>query len=401
MFGLKVRDFSKKEESSMTNDFSHLENNKNFKSEEIEEEIIEGEEVEEEIINTDEPNEDSLESDEPEIDSEEVVEIETETLTEEELKAKELENNIQEPTELTDELLFEKLSEKLGREVNSLEDLKPQEIVDPLEEDADIKAIYDWKKKTGRPLEEFFKYQKDYSEMSDIDVAREFLQVEYPTLTAEEVNLELEGYSADDLDSSVESAKKGLELKKYAVKGRQVLDGLKAKLSDPSENVMTSEVKDKLKFIDGLQAKMEKDTEDNKNYNESLVQASSTTESISLSLTDDLSIDFTLKEESRNALPNLVNEMPHWKNEDGTWNHQAIIRDGAKIQNFDKMIRLAFEQGLNSGEDKIIKEAKNSTLGDGKTNRSIQEEGGKKRPTYENLDKILSGNTMGIKFGGN
>jgi hypothetical protein len=89
--------------------------------------------------------------------------------------------------------------------------------------------------------------------------------------------------------------------------------------------------------------------------------------------------------------------MPHWRNEDGSWNHRAVVEDGIKIQNFDKMVQLAYEQGLNSGKDELIKETKNTNFSsDGGSNQPNRPTD---RPTYEggrgNKNKSLK-----VKFGG-
>ncbi len=299
-------------------------------------------------------------------------------------------------TDLGEDVIFKQLSEKLGREIKSYDDLKPSEQT-AVELDPQVKLINEWKEKTGRPVEDFFKFQKDYTQVSDADVAREFLQLEYPTFTREEINLELENLlpSEDDLDS--EAAKKSLELKKYAIKGRKALEALKQDLGTPSTNSLTPEIKQKLEFADKVQSQITANEAMQADYNKQIEQASLSNSAMKLNLDDSLSIDFKIPDEDRKTLPTLLNEMPHWRKEDGSWNHQAVVEDAIKIKYFDSMIRLAYEQGLNSGKDDILKQAKNTTLGNPNTESSEQGTGSKK-PIIEDIDKILGKQKLSMKY---
>ena len=172
MSGLRMKFGGSGEGSTQSTDFSHLEKNPNYKPE--------GDEP-----TGNEPTGSSLNTNNPEPTG-------------------------NEPLTVTDELLFKSLSEKLGKEVKSFDDLTPA----PLEIDPQVKALNEWREKTGRPIEDFFKYQRDFTQVNDLEIAREFLQIEYPTLTSDEISLELEKFvpSEDDLDT--DTAKKNLKLKK-------------------------------------------------------------------------------------------------------------------------------------------------------------------------------------------
>jgi hypothetical protein len=296
--------------------------------------------------------------------------------------------------DVTDEMILKSLSEKLGREITSYDDL-PQKA---LELDPQVKAINEWKEKTGRPLEDFFKFQKDYSEVSDVDVARESLRIEYPTLTPDEINLEMERFisTEDDLDS--ETAKKNLELKKYATQGRKVLETLKVDLGQPSTGDYPTEVKTKLEFAEQIQKQIDANKSQQTEYAQGITSAADSYEAMKLKLSDDLVLDFKVSDTDKKAIPNLINEMPHWRKEDGSWNHQAVVEDAVKIKHFDAMIKLAYEQGLNSGKDTILKDAKNSTLGN--VPAGTEQGTGTKKPIIEGIDKMLERHQgQRIRFG--
>lgn len=294
-----------------------------------------------------------------------------------------------------EDIIFKSLSEKLGREIKSYEDLTtaPTQTV---ELDPQIQALNEWKQKTGRPVEDFFKFQKDYAQVSDIDVAREVLQLEYPTFTREEINMELENFTAleDDLDNEI--AKKNLELKKYATKGRTILNNLKGELGQPSEANYTPEVKQKLDFANQVQQQMQTNQTQQAEYTKGITNAALSSEGMKLNLSEGLSIDFKINDADKKSIPKLIDEMPHWRTEDGKWNHQAVVQDAIKIKHFDTMIKLAYQQGLDAGKDDVIKAAKNSTLG---IPNGAEQATSSKKPHIEGLDQLLGGQKLTMKFG--
>lgn len=260
--------------------------------------------------------------------------------------------------ELTDDLVNNYLSEKLGKQFNYQEyNTQPDNTLDS---DPYLKEIYDWRKETGRPLEDFFKYQKDYTQVSDIEVAREFLQMEYPTLNASEINLELQKFVPSEEDLENETALKNLELKKLATKGRAELDKLKKELKTPV-NQLSPELQSKIEYADSIKSQIAVNEQSQLEYNQKIEETSLTLDSIELPLGQE-SIKYLIPEDKRKTISQDISDMSHWKNQDGSWNHKAVIEDGLKIKYFNEMLKLAYEQGINSGKDAIIKETGNVTL---------------------------------------
>ncbi len=264
-----------------------------------------------------------------------------------------------EPLELTDELVSNYLSEKLGKQFN-LEDLS-KEPVNPLDSDPYLKEIYEWRNKTGRPVEDFFKFQKDYSQVSDIDIVRENLQLDYPNATAEEINLELSKLIPSDTDLEDDIAKKNWELKKLATKGRATLEDLKVTFNEPTTTHLPEEIQNKVSYADTIEKQIQENNKFQEEYNKAITTTALATENIKLNLGDS-EISFNIAEDRRKSLPQDISDMSHWKNEDGSYNHQAVVEDGIKIKYFNEIIKLAYEQGLNTGKDSLIKETNNVNL---------------------------------------
>ena len=306
-----------------------------------------------------------------------------------------IQNELNNKVEINDELALKYLNEKLGKQVNSFDELIEVKVENPLDDDPYLKSLYEWRQKTGRPIEEFQKYQKDYNSVDDFEVARELLQLEYPTLTSDEIQLELERYAPDDLDDDREAAYKRLELKKLATRGREVLSSFKADLEKPSEALLSPELKQDLELARTVKENYARQQEETKVYSENIRLSSQKTETFEINLGDDLKLNFRIPDESKKELPTLIETMPHWRNEDGSWNHQAVVNDAIKIKHFDDMLKLAYEQGLNSGKEELIAETKNITLDS--VNNTPQPNSSAK-VQIEGLDDYLGSRGVKLRF---
>jgi hypothetical protein len=306
-----------------------------------------------------------------------------------------IQNELNSKVEINDELALKYLNEKLGKQVNSFDELIEVKVENPLNDDPYLKSLYEWRQKTGRPIEEFQKYQKDYNSVDDFEVARELLQLEYPTLTSDEIQLELERYAPDELDDDREAAYKRLELKKLATRGREVLSSFKADLEKPSEALLSPELKQDLELARTVKENYARQQEETKVYSENIRLSSQKTETFEINLGDDLKLNFRIPDESKKELPTLIETMPHWRNEDGSWNHQAVVNDAIKIKHFDDMLKLAYEQGLNSGKEELIAETKNITLDS--VNNTPQPNSSAK-VQIEGLDDYLGNRGVKLRF---
>lgn len=299
------------------------------------------------------------------------------------------------PVEISEELHLKYLSEKLGREVTGFDELTKTES-SPLDSDPYLKELAEWRDKTGRPIEDWIKFQKDYTTVSDADIAREFLQIEFPELTQDEIELEVSQKflsSEDDFDNEI--AIKNLELKKYASKGRKELNKLVSDLGNPNPANLTPEHQQDLAIAKEYKELKAQSVVDNKAYSETIANSAAELKTIKLNLAENVSLDYRLPDNYSGEIVKMVQEAPHWKNEDGSWNHQAIVKDAAIVQNMDKMLQLAYEQGKSSGADTVVRETKNITLDRRGSNESALPQGNN-GVQIEGLDNYLGNKGMKI-----
>jgi hypothetical protein len=262
--------------------------------------------------------------------------------------------------QLSEESVLQYLSEALGKPVESLDQLLP-EPVDPLEGDEDLRALVEWRERTGRPLSDYVNYQKDYKSMSDQEVAREYLRHEFPDFSEEDIQLELQQYIPDEDDLDREAALKKLNLKKLVMKGRRELDSLRLELGKPAPTKLTPEQEQAISFYQQSQeqqAKAQKIQEANsKNIQEGLKKV----ETLSLNLGDGKSIEFKPKPEARQKLQEFM-QMPNWYNQDGTINGAEIVKDSFYLQNREAIHQEIYQQGVARGLEELESKVNNETI---------------------------------------
>ena len=300
---------------------------------------------------------------------------------------------VQEPV-YDDSSVLQYLNEKLGKEFNSFEDFNtPAPAQQELPED--VQQILEWKEKTGRPLNDWVKFQKDYDNMSDEQVAREILQIRYPGLDVEgELKAEYLP-TEDDLDSDI--SRKNRNLTKLAIDGRKELNNLRMQFNTPAEGYqkLTPEIQSELDFAKQVRDNIKNQEATQQQYNASIKSAASELSSIPLNLAEGTSINFNIDDAVKKSLPEMVNKMPHWYNQDGSLNHSAMVKDVAIVSQIDKIVQLAYEQGRNSGVDSQTKKENNITL----DTKSMDANSKKTAPrfTVEGQESFFNKNRIQVK----
>ena len=261
-----------------------------------------------------------------------------------------------------DSSVLQYLNEKLGKEYSSFDDLnkQPEEPQQVLPED--VQQILEWKERTGRPLNEWVEFQKDYDNMPDEQVAREILKLRYPGLDVED-ELKAEYLpTEDDLDTDI--SRKNRNLKKLAIDGRKELNNLRMQFNTPSEGYqkLTPEIQSELDFARQVRDNIKNQEATQQQYNEQIKNAALELSSIPLDLGEGSTINFNIEDSFKKSLPDMVNKMPHWYNSDGTLNHSAVVKDVAVVSQLDKIVQLAYKQGKDAGIDAQTKKENNITL---------------------------------------
>jgi len=137
--------------------------------------------------------------------------------------------------DLSEDKVLDFLDKKYGRKLSSVEDLfAPQKEELP----EDVSAFLNFKKETGRGLNDFVKINSDLDSLNPDQLLKEYYSQKESDLDAEEIEyLIADKFSYDeDLDDEKDIKKKQIEKKKELAKAKKFLEEQKQKYKAPLES---------------------------------------------------------------------------------------------------------------------------------------------------------------------
>ena len=241
--------------------------------------------------------------------------------------------------------VFSFLSERLGREVNSLEDLsQPQKL------DEGLEVIAKFVQDTGRRPEDWFAYQQlNPSEMDDFTAMRVQMVSEHPNLSGDEVNLLLQSkYKMDpDVHSEQEIQLSQLQLKIDGQKAKDSIEALRAGYIAPQQEVAQQEespiideawVAEMSHNVDALTG-LEFDLGGDKTFT--------------------FGLDDAYKGHLKQKNAQLENYFDPYVREDGSWDYDTLSSHRAVVDNIDTIVQSAYRQGMSDGQRGVVTNAAN------------------------------------------
>jgi len=241
--------------------------------------------------------------------------------------------------------VFQYLSERLGRDINSLDSLSaPQQSA----LDGRIEAIAKFVEDTGRGPEDWFAYQQlNPSEMDDMTAVRVNMASEYSNLSREELGLLIGSkYKLDpDIYSEEEVKLAQLQLK---------IDGQKAKgsIGEMRDTYLAPEVQsnERPRIVnDEWVSNMKKEVEAIKG--------------LEFNLGNDKTFTFGLDDKYKSQLVEKNSQLDNYFNSyvrnDGSWDFDRLSSDRAVIDNIDNIVTSAYRQGMSDGQRNIVNKAAN------------------------------------------
>lgn len=138
-------------------------------------------------------------------------------------------------SELSEEDVLKYIGNRYGKEIKSLDELNQQREEEPLPED--VSKYLKYKKDTGRGFDDFVKLQKDYDEMDQDQLLREYLAATERGLDADDIEDLMEDYSWDeDIDDEKSIKKTKLAKKKILAKAKDYFTQEQEKYRVPLES---------------------------------------------------------------------------------------------------------------------------------------------------------------------
>ena len=247
-----------------------------------------------------------------------------------------------------DGLVLGYLSETLGMDLNSIDDLKSSIAPRQAEIDERVKVIADFVEKTGRSPEEWFQYQAiNPSEMDDLTAVKMSMTSEYSDLSPEEIDMLVGSkYNLDeDLYTEDEIKLSKLQLKIDANKSRQSIEQLRSNYELPATQQ-----------TEAVQSPIDEQ------WIEAMTNETNALEALSFDLPSG-EFNFGITDDYRSQLidknSNLETFFDQYVDQNGQWDYDTFNSHRALVDNIDAIAKSIYQQGLSDGQRKIVDQAAN------------------------------------------
>ena len=270
--------------------------------------------------------------------------------------------------DLSEDKVLDFLDKKYGKKLSSVEDLfAPQKEELP----EDVSAFLNFKKETGRGLNDFFKINTDLDSMNPDQLLKEYYSQKESDLDTEEIDyLIADKFSYDeDLDDEKDIKKKQIEKKKELAKAKKFLEEQKQKYKAPLESSYGS-----LSVEDQEALKAYKEYSARNSGNQELEQRQA---EWFLKKTDEVfnsefkGFDFKIGDKELKFSPGDHNELKKAQSNINNFiakfvNNDGLIEDAkgyhkslAVAMNPEKFAKFFYEQGISDAVEKEAKSSKN------------------------------------------
>lgn len=277
------------------------------------------------------------------------VEVEENTQPQAEESSLNTETNVEQQEDIdVDGLVLGYLSETLGMDLNSIDDLKSSIAPQQAEIDERVKVIADFVEKTGRSPEDWFQYQAiNPSEMDDLTAIKMSMTSEYPDLASEEIDMLVGSkYKLDeDLYTEDEIKLSKLQLKIDANKSRTAIEDLRTSYTMPIA-----------KEREAVQSPIDEQ------WIEAMTNETNALEALSFDLPSG-EFNFGITDDYRGQLidknSNLETFFDQYVDQNGQWDYDTFNSHRALVDNIDAIAKSIYQQGLSDGQRKIVDQAAN------------------------------------------
>ena len=300
------------------------------------------------------------------------------------------------PEGLSEDAVRSFLSERYGREINSLDELaeaREQELPE------DVAAYYKYRQETGRGLEDFVKLNRNLDESDGEKLLRDYLLETEDGLDSEDVDILLEEYKYDeDLDDEGDIKKAKLAKKKAIAKAKRHFEEEKEKYKAPLES----------RGVDSLES-----SEEYQEYKQYVEQAKTYQEEQKRRKEwfDDKTnevfseqfkgFEFNLDDKSYVYTPGDRTELKKLQQTPEAWlnkylDEKGLVKDAAGYHkslsvamNPEKFARFFFEQGKAEAVDDVMRKTKNINMSERTTPQTTSKGGLKIRAVNQDSGRGL------------
>jgi hypothetical protein len=241
------------------------------------------------------------------------------------------------------------LSERLGRQISSIDDLSPvTEPASPLDER--VEAIAKFVQETGRSPQDWFTYQSlDPTEMDDVMAVRVNMATEYKDLSGQEIDLLMKSkYKLNpDIHTEEEIQLSQLQLKIDAAESRKRITDLRETYRAPEAQQQSQEPQSIVdeQWIANMSREVDSLT------------------GLEFDLGPDKTFTFGLEDNYKSQLKaknaRLDEYFDPYIRDDGSWDIDTLSSHRALIDNIDHIAQSIYRQGLSDGQRGLVEKAAN------------------------------------------
>lgn len=282
--------------------------------------------------------------------------------------------------------VFSFLSERLGRDVTSIDDLSVAQQTEAQPLDERIEAIAKFVQETGRAPEDWFRFQSLNPEgMDDMTAIRIETANEYPNLAYDELDLLVNSkYKLNpDLYTEDEVKLAQLQLKMDGDKARRSIEGIRSSYSAPAPQDSSPFEAESI-IDEAWISKMSSEVD--------------TLTGLEFDLGEEKTFEFGLTDQYKAQLKDrnarLDEFFDPYVRDDGTWDYDKLSSHMAVIDNIDKIVKSAYTRGLGDGQRTLVDTAANvSTETPQQGNQNQQT-----NPLADQLKNILGSQSNRLTF---
>ena len=328
--------------------------------------------------------------------------VSSETATEEKVTEEKVKSN----PSLTEEEVLSFIGNRYGEEVSSLDDLTSK-LKDSPEIPEEVVNYLNYKKETGRGLDDFIKLTTDVNSMDEDQLLFEFWKQQKPHLDSDDVDFELSerfAYNEDD-DEASDVRKKKIAKKEELAKAKEYFNNLKetykTKVESTKDFIPAEELEDFKAYKTNKTESKQTRTEETKRsqyfadktnelFNEKF-------EGFEFKLNDKSlkykPADFTKLKESQSDLNNFIGKH---LNEEGYLKDAASYHKSLSLaMHPDSFAKFFYEQGKSDAVNDITKESKNIDMNGIRNATQSTSSGGFK------VTSVSSGSGSGLRIKSN
>ncbi len=246
--------------------------------------------------------------------------------------------------------MLDYLSERLGRQVSSLDEIGGVEDTS-VEIDERVAAINEFVRQTGRDPQDWFTYQAmNPSEMDDVSAVKTQLKSQYGDLSDSDLNLLLGNkYKLDaDLYDENEVRLSQIQLKMDADKARQEIEGLRSQYAAPAKQEQPQEE------FQGIV---------NEEWLGNMSAEVDALDGIEFQVAKDKAFTFGLedgyKSELKSKNENIEDFFSTYVGKEGQWDFEKWNMHQTVLDNIETIVKTAYQQGLGEGQRGLVDKAAN------------------------------------------